>query len=223
MQKVIPLEHGKYYHIYNRGINGEDLFRNNSNYQYFLKLYDKYIKLIADTYAWCLMRNHFHLLVRIKEESEILPYSKPLTGSETTVRVNPPNPLSVAFRPDSGLHKRPNYEKQFSHLFNAYAQAYNKMHSRHGGLFETPFRRIQVTSEKYFKHLVFYIHNNPIHHGFVEEMIEYPWSSYLSVIDVRPTKIKREKVIEWFNGKTNLIGFHKNQQETDLIRHLVIE
>jgi hypothetical protein len=34
-------------------------------------LYDKHISPIADTFAWVLMRNHFHLLVRIKEEEDI--------------------------------------------------------------------------------------------------------------------------------------------------------
>jgi len=69
--KEIPLEHGGYYHIYNRGNNGERLFHTPANYQHFLRLYDKYIDPIADTFAWCLMGNHFHLFVRIKEEGEI--------------------------------------------------------------------------------------------------------------------------------------------------------
>ena len=70
-QKIEPVEHGKYYHIYNRGINGENLFREKDNYIHFLNLYDKYIEHIAETSAWCLMPNHFHLLVRIKDEDEI--------------------------------------------------------------------------------------------------------------------------------------------------------
>ena len=72
MQNIIPIENGKYYHIYNRGINGTELFHSNENYLHFLRLYDEYIEPVADTFAWCLMRNHFHLLVRIKEEEEIL-------------------------------------------------------------------------------------------------------------------------------------------------------
>lgn len=70
------LQHGKYYHIYNRGNNREDLFKVSDNYQHFLKLYEKYISPIADTYAWVLMKNHFHLLVRIKDEEEIGFYSR---------------------------------------------------------------------------------------------------------------------------------------------------
>nr|WP_320022614.1 hypothetical protein [uncultured Draconibacterium sp.] len=69
--KTTPLEYGRFYHIYNRGINGCNLFRGNENYEYFLHLYDKYISLVAETYAWVLMRNHFHLLVQVKLEKDI--------------------------------------------------------------------------------------------------------------------------------------------------------
>ncbi len=68
---TVPLEYGKCYHIYNRGINGCDLFRERINYEHFLRLYDKYLLLVADIYAWVLMKNHFHFLVRIKEEEEM--------------------------------------------------------------------------------------------------------------------------------------------------------
>jgi len=71
MEKFEHLEYGKIYHIYNRGINKADVFFETKNYEYFLNLYTKHIDPIADTYAWCLMKNHFHLLVKIKDESQI--------------------------------------------------------------------------------------------------------------------------------------------------------
>ena len=69
MQQIEALTYGNYYHIYNRGINSCDLFRTTDNYEYFLNLYDKYISPIADTYAWVLMPNHFHFLIKVKENS----------------------------------------------------------------------------------------------------------------------------------------------------------
>lgn len=61
-----PLEPGVFYHIYNRGNGGENIFREARNYNYFLTLHNKHIPRVADTYAYCLLKNHFHLLVRIK-------------------------------------------------------------------------------------------------------------------------------------------------------------
>jgi len=70
MSKPIALKYGKYYHIYNRGNNRENVFFEERNYHHFLNLYVKYIELVADTYSYCLLPNHFHLLVRIKTVKE---------------------------------------------------------------------------------------------------------------------------------------------------------
>jgi hypothetical protein len=70
-----------YYHIFNRGNNGENIFIQERNYMHFLNLHFKYIEPIADTFAYCLLRNHFHLAVRIKSEEEILENLKTLKVS----------------------------------------------------------------------------------------------------------------------------------------------
>ena len=61
-----------FYHVYNRGINGEDIFKLEKHYTLFLNKYIECIEPIANTYAYCLLRNHFHLLIKVKSESEIL-------------------------------------------------------------------------------------------------------------------------------------------------------
>ena len=71
MEAQDKLEKGRFYHIYNRGNNKEDLFLENKNYSYFLSLVSKYLIPIADVYAYCLLKNHFHLLIQIKEETGI--------------------------------------------------------------------------------------------------------------------------------------------------------
>jgi hypothetical protein len=63
------LEPGKYYHIYNKTINNEILFRSEENYRHFLSLYGKYIYPIAETFAWALMINHFHYFIKNKRSS----------------------------------------------------------------------------------------------------------------------------------------------------------
>ena len=67
MKEEEELVSGQYYHIYNCGINGENLFRAKENYDSFLSMMDRYVLPVADLLAWVLMPNHFHFLVRIKE------------------------------------------------------------------------------------------------------------------------------------------------------------
>jgi hypothetical protein len=76
--------------------------------------------------------------------------------------------------------------------------AMNKRYSRTGSLFEKNFKRKLVNSETYFQKLIFYIHNNPVHHGFTKNIIEYPWTSYETIVSTKKTKLQREKVIEIF-------------------------
>jgi REP element-mobilizing transposase RayT len=193
MQQIQPLTYGKFYHIYNRGINGCNLFEGKDNYEYFLNLYDKHVSPVVDTFAWVLMKNHFHLLVRIKEEAEI----SDLTG----------------FKNLSGLgleHTSKPPHQYFSNLFNAYTKAFNKMYGRHGNLFERPFKRKQIEDKDYFKNLVIYIHNNPVHHGFTEYAMDYPWSSYLTCISIKPTHLQRDAVIGWFDNAANFKTAHDN-------------
>ncbi len=195
------LDFGKFYHIFNCGINGCNLFKEEDNYHYFLHLYDKYISPIADTYAWVLMPNHFHLLVRIKEEADIRAASTNLTG----------------FRNLSGLEEESDdtgikpLHQYFSNLFNAYSKAFNKRFHRHGALFERPFKRKLIDNKRYLKNVLLYIHNNPVHHGFSDTPSGYPWSSYLTCVSIKPTKLKREQVIGWFDNEANFISYHNKK------------
>ena len=64
-----PLQSGCYYHIYNRGNNKENIFREPRNYDYFLVLWKKYIEPIALAFVYSLQPNHFHFLIFIKENA----------------------------------------------------------------------------------------------------------------------------------------------------------
>ena len=60
-----------FYHFFNRANNREDLFTEEDNYRCFLELLKKYIPPIAEVYSYCLLPNHFHLVIRIKELEEL--------------------------------------------------------------------------------------------------------------------------------------------------------
>ncbi|MFT4062850.1 MAG: transposase [Edaphocola sp.] len=71
MEKQDFLEKGFFYHIYNRGNNRENLFIHEDNYGYFLNLVSKYLLPVAEIYAYCLLKNHFHILLRIKDNAPV--------------------------------------------------------------------------------------------------------------------------------------------------------
>jgi hypothetical protein len=99
----------------------------------------------------------------------------------------------------------------FSNLFNAYTKAFNKRYNRHGALFERPFRRKQINFDMYLQNVIAYIHNNPVHHKICSHPIEYPWSSYISCLSEKPTKLKRKEVIEIFNDVDNFKNVHQEK------------
>ena len=191
MSNLPPLAYNTYYHIYNRGNNRENLFKEERNYRHFLRLYAKHIEPIADTFAYCLLPNHFHLLVRIKAAEE-----QDLTG----------------FQNLSDLDSTPkprNPSRQFANLFNAYTKAINNAYSRTGALFERPFGRKPVDSDAYFAQLVIYIHQNPQRHGLIDDFRDWPYSSYHTLFSSQATRLKREVVIEWFDGIQNIEVQHQ--------------
>lgn len=177
-----------FYHIYNRGINGEDIFKAERNYFFFLKKYEKYISLVASTYAYCLLKNHFHFLIRTHSEGELKAVSTSKNKYEADQIIS----------------------LQFSHFFNCYAQAINKTFCRTGGLFETPFRRIAVEDEEYVTQLIYYIHFNPQKHCFVKDFRTYKHSSYSIYLNNKKTFLERRAGIEWFGSKFNFINQHND-------------
>ncbi len=147
------------YHICNHANGNENLFREEDNYAFFLAKWQKYISPIADSYAYSLMPNHFQFLIKVKDQEEIKQILH-LTGFENL----------------SGV-----ISKQFSNLFNAYAKAYNKRFNRRGSLFIRPFKSKEVNTKPYLSRLVFYIHHNPVHHGFTSSIETWPHSSYQDI------------------------------------------
>ncbi|MDP3644086.1 MAG: hypothetical protein Q8S54_12960 [Bacteroidota bacterium] len=146
---------------------------------------------------------------------------KPLSGCKTTERVGRVERKvtpSAVLHPEGGyMTKKYKPETQFSHLFNSYAQAYNKRFGRTGSLFQHPFKRKLISHERYLKHVILYIHNNPVHHGFCSQAMEYPWSSYLSCISIKPTKLKRDAVIGWFDSDANFKNVHNEKIDFEKI------
>jgi putative transposase len=198
MLRAEPLQPGQYCHLYNRGNNGETLFREQRNYVYFLRLYAKCIEPVAETFAYCLLRNHFHFLVRIKD-------SKDWQCSEHCQSFE-------SFQPS----------RAFSNLSSTYTKAFNKAYQRTGSLFEKPFKRKLVDSDRYFVALVVYIHSNPKKHNFVDDLTDWLYSSYQAILSDKPSRIQRAGVLEWFGSRPDFEAAHRASMDETLIAPLIV-
>jgi REP element-mobilizing transposase RayT len=144
MQSLLP---NYTYHIYNHANGFENVFREAENYRFFMAKYQLHIWPIAETYAYCLMPNHFHLVVRIRkrETIETLIRNKnnsPANSSKVPNfgRVGVSNVSNVSS--DSEIEKF--LSKQFANLFSSYTQSFNKVYGRMGSLFIKNFKRVET-------------------------------------------------------------------------------
>ncbi|MES2733701.1 MAG: hypothetical protein V4714_18290 [Bacteroidota bacterium] len=213
MMKQPPFETERIYHVYNHGNGDDNLFRTEENYRYFLQKYAEYIHPVAATYAYCLMPNHFHLVIRIRSAEELRAFyrlkkklpeetveAKTLGGFET---------LQALESGELGLELLQRLvSQQFSHFLNGYTQAFNKRHDRSGSLFRQNIKRKLITDDTYYTRLIRYVHYNPVHHGFVRHLDDWPHSSYHAFLSVQPTRLCREEVLEWFGDRNNFLESH---------------
>ena len=149
-RRLIPFFPEGYYHIYNRGNNRGAIFFEQENYAYFLQGIQRYILPAADVIAYCLMPTHYHLMVRVKQTSEVLETSE----------------VSAQF--SLAMQK----------LLISYTKAINKRYERLGALFQGAFQAKPITSSSHLLHLCRYIHANPVKDGLVNDPFDWPYSNY---------------------------------------------
>ena len=198
MKYFIPLESGKFYHIFNHAVGSEKLFRNDENYNYFLKKFIEYISPIASTFSYVLIPNHFHFLIEIKDRKELYENYRILELNKELPKVK--------------LETELDFEKfvmqQFSNFFNCYTKSFNKKHNRKGALFIDYLRRTLISVEEYLRNMVLYIHQNPIHHKMCNKLEDWKYSSYNSILSEKLTLLERGEVINWFGDLENFIFMH---------------
>lgn len=132
------------YHVVMRGINRQRIFEDNQDYEKFLlTLETNKEKSGYDLYAFCLLSNHIHLLLKEGKED-----------------------LEISFR----------------RIGVAFVFWYNHKYNRCGHLFQHRYRREAVETDDYFITVLRYIHQNPLKAGIVNDLSEYPWSSYKEYI-----------------------------------------
>lgn len=171
-----------FYHVFNRAVGNELLFKSRTNYLYFLDLASTKLTTYVKFYTYCLMPNHFHFLVQIKKRDVFVNFDNELNSEEKISRF---------------------VSQRFGNVFNAYAQAINKENHRKGSLFKNRFKRKRIEEERYLLELVRYIHQNPVEAGLCSKVYEWEFSSYNAIVSKSTSLIERDEVIKWFENLDN--------------------
>ena len=182
---------GHYYHIYNRGVNKQEIFLDAQDYHNFLKrlllVLGVKTKLALGTsrinalpegafsvIAYCLMPNHFHLLVR----------------QNTNLGI----------------------DKLMLKVSTSYAIYFNKKYGRVGPLYQDSFKAKLVEQDSYLTYLSAYIHNNPA------EPLIWEFSSLQDYLGTRKGELSQtDLILGMFNNnpqsyKKFVQGFDEKEQ-----------
>jgi len=211
------MEPDKFYHVYNRGNNRQDIFFEEANYRYFLDKYVYYLNNLVDTFAYCLMPNHFHLLIRpkalkdisevsqktfevSKHTSEVFKTSEVLEVSETSEVSKTSDVLQTPLNP---------IDKAFRDFMISYVKSINKRFDRTGSLFQPKCKKKLIETDQHFTWLINYIHYNPVNAGLCKSADQWEFSSYNLIINNQPTFIRRDEILNICGNKEQFIDFHK--------------
>lgn len=182
-EPVILLLSGSYYHLVNRAVGDDLIFRESQNYDFFLQKIIKYVLPLVDIYSFCLMPNHFHVVIYIRKliSADLLP------GHKNQNRVG----------------------QAFSNCFNSYAKAYNKLYDRRGKLFMQSYKKIFINDDIHLRTSIKYVHRNPIHHGFEKDYFSWRYSSFRDYLSGRSSLVEYKKGLKLFGSKEVFLRDHE--------------
>ena len=196
------IEKGHIYHIYNQGNNRQKIFFNRENYFFFLGKMKEYIMPYADIMAWCLMPNHFHWMVYVRETDIFR--SRGATQSRTpTISDNISFNKSIGILLASYTRAINNQENITGSLFRekTKAECLTAFNGITPSFYNTEFGTIMniTDPEKEYPQICFnYIHNNPVKAGLVKSAEDWEFSSFQDICGMRNgTLINRERINEF--------------------------
>jgi putative transposase len=140
------------YHVYNRGNNKQVIFFEKRNYEYFLNKIEADIASVCDILAYCLMPNHFHLLIHVPDKS-----------------------ISLNLIPNQNQQF---LVRKIGTIQSSYSQAINKQENRTGSLFQQKTKAKLLDSNLYALTCFHYIHQNPLKAKLVDKMEGWIYSSF---------------------------------------------
>lgn len=168
----------KIYHLYNRGKNKQRIFFKSENYFYFLRKIRKHLLPHADILCYCLMPNHFHLMIYTNETHQMIESLSDISGQTTWSRPTTPKPPQIQA-----------LTRSIAILQSSYTRAIQKQENIVGSLFQQKTKAKEISSDQYSESYAFtcfnYIHQNPIKAILVDKIEDLEFSSFPDYIGLR--------------------------------------
>ena len=188
-----------FYHVISRVVDRRFAFgpEEKEKFRALMRMQEKFTGCRVVSY--CLMCNHFHLLLEVPplaegglsdeellkrlsaiySEAYVAGVAKELADARTSVYVEESG-LEEAL---AAIHKRFTYRMQdlgefMKGLLQRFTQWFNRAHSRTGRLWEDRFKSLIVEDGVAAKTISAYIDLNPVRAGMVKDPADYRWSSY---------------------------------------------
>jgi len=183
----------QYYHVYNQGNNKRKLFFTEADYQLFLFKAKSYITPFADIRAYCIMPNHYHFMLHVKENSmERKLFKKEVEGLQKQYLKN--NKLIGRLRPLRLKVNGPNeisLHDSIAIIQRSYTRAINRKRSWSGSMFRCNYKFKDGWNDKfidlddeqfyiatdYIPRCIEYIHMNPVRAKLCDRPEDWKYSS----------------------------------------------
>lgn len=214
---------GEIYHIFNRSIARQPIFLSNTYYQRAYEVLSYYNNLNPP-----VRFSHFSRLP-ITLKNEIMESLN--KENQKLVQI-----LAFCFMPNH-IHflikeiKEKGITTFMRKFQDSYAKYFNTKTERSGSLFQSMFKAVRILTDEQLLHVARYIHLNPVTAYIlknVEELSNYPWSSYPVYIRKQFSEIiSTDEVLNFFTSRDKFIKFTENQvdyqRKLDKIKHLLLE
>jgi putative transposase len=190
----IPIENG-YYHVYNRGVNKQNIFESPLDYSVFLN----YLKEALSPVPAIQELQKFE--VQINGSTFLKPKRLPknFNGEIDLIAYGlMPNHFHLIIKQG----KKESMEKFVKSLSTRYSMYFNKAHERVGPLFQGVYKAVYIENENYLLHLSRYIHLNP--RSYFADLAS-GYSSYADYLGIKKSPwLNPHPVLDFFNNEVGL-------------------
>jgi putative transposase len=182
---------GQIYHVFNRGNNSQKVFFKRENYLFFLDKIKKHILPHADILAWCLMPNHFHLMIEVNHLEAVI--SEQVTQSHLLTKTRTLNDsVSIILRSYTRAIQKQEYITGSLFQNRTKALCLTEPQGISPAYFNTHFGmmgNLDLPETNYLNVCFSYIHMNPVNDRLVRNPEDWEFSSYCDYYSGRKGKL----------------------------------